>query len=95
LGIAKVCQYDAKYDTDLHVGEESSESELRFASRGDNDRNGCGHAVERGVEKVGGVADKPLPVQVFKNIGFGVRNGHFGLLIFRAVNFFPFFSHSL
>ena len=51
MGITKVCQCGAKHNTDLHVGEESYE--LRFASRGDNNRNDGGHVVEWGVEKVG------------------------------------------
>ena len=51
MGITKVCQYGAEYNTDLHVGEESCE--LRFASRGDNDRNDGGHAVKGGVEEIG------------------------------------------
>jgi hypothetical protein len=48
-------------DTDLYVGEESSE--VSSASRGDNDRNHGGRAVERGMFKSlggggwGGVVD--------------------------------------
>ena len=37
----------------MHVGEQGSE--LSFAGRGDNDGDDGGHAVERGVEEVGGV----------------------------------------
>jgi hypothetical protein len=37
----------------LHVGKQGSE--FRLAGRGDNDGDDGGHAVERGVEEVGGV----------------------------------------
>ena len=37
----------------MHVGEQGSQ--LGFAGRGDNDGDDGGHAVERGVEKIGGV----------------------------------------
>jgi len=52
----------------LHVGEESCE--LRFASRGNNDRNDGGHAVEGGVEEVGVVITEGDIAP-----GFGTRVG--------------------
>ena len=68
LGIADVGQYGAEYNADLHVGEESCE--LSFASRGDNDRDDGGHAVEGGVEEVGVVVTEGDVAP-----GFGTRVG--------------------
>ena len=68
MGITKVCQHGAEHNTDLHVGEESCE--LRFASRGDNDRNDGGHAVKGGVEEVGVVITEGDIAP-----GFGTRVG--------------------
>ena len=68
MGIANVGQCGAEYNADLHVGEESCE--LRFASRGDNDRNDGGHAVKGGVEEVGVVITEGDIAP-----GFGTRVG--------------------
>jgi hypothetical protein len=60
--------HGAEHDTDLHVGEESFE--LRFASRGDNDWNDGGRAVEGGVEEIGVVVAEGDVAP-----GFGARVG--------------------